>query len=158
MTVPLEDDYWLNFADKVRVRARAVIFDKSQKHILVEQNPTVIDAFSNFIGGGLKFGETLQECIEREIYEEIGTKPTSVKKLFTIENFFTYDSMKMHGLEQFFEVQLHTENVLPLKPSTHVAWLPLENLMEIDLRPHIVRNAITQGTLGEQSHIVNRGN
>jgi len=154
--LPLEEDYWLNYADKLRVTARAVIFNQANDEILVEKNPTVLDGFSNFVGGALKFGETLKQCIEREIFEETNVKTTSVSRLFLIENFFTYEAMKMHALEQFFEAQIETDDVVPNNSIATVSWLPLAQLMNVDLRPHAVRNAIAEGTFRELQYIVSK--
>jgi len=58
------------------------------------------------LGGGIEFGETGQQAIEREMLEEIGAKLTGVRYLFTIENIFRCNGMIGHEIVLAFEAEL----------------------------------------------------
>ena len=55
-----------------RSGGRAIIFDSSHSRILVERNLGAREKYVAFPGGGIELGETRQECISREMDEEIG--------------------------------------------------------------------------------------
>ena len=53
-------------------------------------------------GGGLEFGETIDDCLKREFLEETNTK-ISVGKFLTINEFV---NPPLHAVELFYEVKI----------------------------------------------------
>lgn len=146
-------DWWAN-GGWIRVSARAVIFNQTKDHILIERNFGDRNEFANFIGGGVEIGETLQSCIERELNEETDAIITRANYLFIVENFIPYKSKIRHSLEHYFEIELDRESVTPKNKRTEFVWVSIDELTAVDLRPVIVRDSIVDGTYQTISHMI----
>jgi ADP-ribose pyrophosphatase YjhB (NUDIX family) len=80
------------------IRCRAIILYKNR--ILVVKH-TEKAGFYALPGGHLEWGENVQECMIREIYEELGIKP-KVGRLLYIRNFI--DKNNKQSIEFYFEI------------------------------------------------------
>lgn len=58
-------------------------------------------------GGGLQFGETIEECLKREFLEETNTL-ISVGKFFTVREFV---KPPLHAIELYYEVEIESGQV-----------------------------------------------
>jgi len=56
-------------------------------------------------GGGIEFGERIQECIVREIREEIDAEIQDLRYLGVIENIYTEDGKPHHQLVFVYEAR-----------------------------------------------------
>jgi 8-oxo-dGTP pyrophosphatase MutT (NUDIX family) len=54
-------------------------------------------------GGGVKFGETLEQAMCRELHEELGVDLSNFKRLGMLENFFRLGGRDEHELVYVFE-------------------------------------------------------
>src|SRR5512134_2907306 len=99
------NDYfvWLEKGGCIRTSARAIIFDTRREQILVEKNVEIDSPFFNFIGGGVEVGETMVECIGRELSEETNACIAEARYLFVVEHFIPYRGEVRHSLEHYFE-------------------------------------------------------
>jgi ADP-ribose pyrophosphatase YjhB (NUDIX family) len=104
---------WLDDGGWIRVSARAIIFDQDHNRILVERNHIPGVTHTNFIGGGVEVGETLQQCLERELVEETDARIAGMRYLFVLENFYPHKGETRHALEHYFEVRLEDEEITP---------------------------------------------
>lgn len=149
-------DYFVWLADGgwIRVSARAVILNRAEDHILIERNYGVQNEYANFIGGGVEVGETLLECIQRELAEETNARITQTKYLFVLENFFTHEYETRHSLEHYFEIELEREDITPKSEGVEFLWVPINQLGDVDLRPMVVRNRIMDGTFRHVDHLI----
>lgn len=59
-----------------RTSVKALIFDKDKRFLLCKEESGLWE----FPGGGLDFSESPQDCIKRELWEEMGLKVTKVNK------------------------------------------------------------------------------
>ena len=77
----------------LNIRVGAIII-KDGKFLMVEN-----DRFDHMysVGGRLKFGETTEEAVVREVYEETGVKMDIDRLGFIHENFFPGDSLVKRG-------------------------------------------------------------
>ena len=77
----------------LNIRVGAIII-KDGKFLMVEN-----DRFDHMysVGGRLKFGETTEEAVVREVYEETGVKMEIDRLGFIHENFFPGDSLVKRG-------------------------------------------------------------
>lgn len=70
--------------DSKRVSARAIIiFDGKLVTMYREKDGRV---YYTFPGGGKEMGETLEECVKREVLEEFGMVVEPVKKVYVYES------------------------------------------------------------------------
>jgi 8-oxo-dGTP diphosphatase len=90
------------YGNQVRIRVCGVCIQEEKilliNHIGIREN-------SDFWcppGGGLQFGETIEECLKREFREETNTE-ISVGKFLTINEFI---NSPLHAIELFYEVKI----------------------------------------------------
>jgi 8-oxo-dGTP pyrophosphatase MutT (NUDIX family) len=60
------------------------------------------DPFWTLPGGRAEHGETAEQTIRREMFEELGTSVDVVRLLWLVENFFEYDGLDYHELALYF--------------------------------------------------------
>lgn len=91
----------------LNIRVGAIII-KDDKFLMVEN-----DRFDHMysVGGRIKFGETAEEAVVREVYEETGVKMEIDRLGFIHENFFPGDSLGkkdniVHEISLFFYMKV----------------------------------------------------
>lgn len=94
----------------LNIRVGAIIM-KDDKFLMVEN-----DRFDHMysVGGRIKFGETAEEAVVREVFEETGIKMEIDRLGFIHENFFPGDSLKkqgniVHEISFFFYMKVPTD-------------------------------------------------
>lgn len=89
-----------------------------------------LEGFWEFPGGKQECGETIQQCIEREIREELSLSCTA-KQIFT-ESLYRYAG----GAIKLIGVSVELGNEQP-KLSVHdrVAWVPIADILSYELAP-----------------------
>ena len=81
---------------KIRAVAIAVIKRKNEVLAVACHDPVKNEKFYRLPGGGIEFGETAAEALQREFKEEIGVEISVGKKLGVYENIFTFGNQKGH--------------------------------------------------------------
>jgi ADP-ribose pyrophosphatase YjhB (NUDIX family) len=74
------------------------ILERDGEHLLQRLTDPGEGAFYRPIGGGIEFGETSAEALEREFREELDAAVSAGPTLGTIENRFTWDGEPDHEL------------------------------------------------------------
>ena len=59
--------------------------------------------FNSLVAGFLETGETLEECVAREVKEETGLDIVGCRYLFSIPNLYPYSGFEVHTVDMFFE-------------------------------------------------------
>lgn len=158
----MTDDYtffrWMVESHQIRPSARAIVVDPSSGRFLVEKNSGARERYLNFLGGGVELGETLEVCLKREIQEETNARIVQIDFLFVVENFITFKGDITHGLEHYFEVELDRADVKSTVEGIEFLWIAQNDLAGVDLRPHVVRDAISRGTYRSERHLISRDN
>lgn len=67
-------------------------------------------------GGGVDFGETLEQALVREVQEEIGAKPFNIELLGMREVFREHDGKRTHWIAFDYKVQVNPEDVKIMEP------------------------------------------
>ena len=145
---------WLADGGWIRISARAIIFNHAQDKILIENNFGNKAQWVNFIGGGVETGETLQECIARELAEETDAQIAHIQHLFVVENIFYHGDDIRHAVDHIFQVELVHDDIVPTDAGVEFLWAPISELHKVDLRPVIVRDRIIDGTYKDICHLV----
>ncbi len=83
---------------ETHIKCRAVILHQGKLLLVKHAHDT---SFSALPGGHLEWGENLQNCLERELVEELGIKP-KIGRLLYVNTYSQTDGK--HYLEFFFEV------------------------------------------------------
>ena len=93
---------------------KGIIFD-NQKRVLIDNRKEEIwdDANGKWEvpGGKIEFGETPEEAVKREVFEETGYK-VNVKKIVPYENttVWDYPNCKQHTVVFYYECELSSNN------------------------------------------------
>lgn len=92
--------------DAIRVIAAAVIRDGDRILVWHDHDPATGEVVAVPLAGGIEFGETGEEAIRRELKEEIGSGPKSVRYLGLFEDIFEWAGRKRHELFLIYDVEL----------------------------------------------------
>lgn len=113
--------------DKINVRVYAAIM--KGKTVLVLHEEYVGEQLMKFPGGGLELGESVLECVQRELEEELNIKVKNIEHLYTQEDFLI---SKFRNSEQLLTIYYLAEMVdenelLILDPCIEkIEWVSLE--------------------------------
>ena len=124
-----------------RVRPAAACMFRHQDRLLVIEafDAETNEIFYRLISGGIEFGETGQECIVRELYEELRAEIEQVKYLGTIEHIYRLNHQAGHALfllyaANFVEPGFYKEEMLighePDGSTYQARWLPIADFRE----------------------------
>ena len=113
---------------KIEVVAAIIYFEKE---ILCVQRPQnklhYISEKFEFPGGKIETGETQEEALSREIYEELNIKP-NIKSLFlTVIHEYPDFELTMHG----FICEVETKEITLNEHIDH-KWLKIEEIEQLD--------------------------
>ena len=113
--------------DKINVRVYATIVKDNK--VLVLHEEYVGEQLMKFPGGGLEFGESVLECVRRELDEELNIKVENIEHLYTQEDFLV---SKFRNSEQlltiYYLAEMIDENeLLIMDPCIDkIEWVSLE--------------------------------
>ena len=121
---------------RLNIRVATVITDGDK--ILIEQGDGV--PFAVCPGGRINFGETAENAIVREIYEELGVRSKVVRPLYVHQNFFYMDGMRNHELCFFFLLQTDLSAcgnpmLLGRDNSSKYRWVSFDELQNLAFYP-----------------------
>lgn len=88
---------------EIRVLALGLIKKGDRTFISEGYDPIKQQTFYRAMGGGVDFGETSFEALQREFQEEIQAELTNIHYLGCIENLFTFNGKQGHEILQVYE-------------------------------------------------------
>ena len=140
-------------SDAVRISAKAVVVLRDR--ILLLKHVDADGEWYSLPGGGQEHGETLDEALVRECYEETGVDVRMGRLLFIRDYIaknheFAEDDGDAHQLELMFECEVSGSadaglGSVPDEMQTGVAWVPLDDLRELRLYPQAVARILAGG-------------
>lgn len=88
---------------EIRVLALGLIRDDERIFMSEGYDPVKQNTFYRALGGGVDFGETSLEALQREFQEEIQAELTNIRYLGCIENLFTFNAKPGHEIIQLYQ-------------------------------------------------------
>ena len=134
-----------------RIRVAAIIIRDG--HVLAQRPAGDPSACYALIGGEYEMGDTFESRIRAEIEEETNAKVLTTDYRFVVENRFRYNGNLIQAVEHYLEVTIDRADVSSRESHLTQHWLPVATLMNIDLRPNVVRDAIAHGTYKTVRHM-----
>ncbi len=131
--------YAAELGTRPRVRAIVVGVVTFEGHLLAEEYPASErhPGFLRLPGGGIEFGETAREALEREFLEELGAAIDDADALGVTENVFSGHGRRGHEIVHAFRVRSVALEALPigerlpvLDSDTTVGWYSLDAIRD----------------------------
>jgi len=125
---------------KIRIRVAALVVKENR--ILLADHMKGGRRYSLLPGGGLEYGETLEEALVRELEEEAGLEIRVGDLLWTLDSI--PPDRHRHVLNLVFEAQALSENLTQVKESVlqGVRWCPLQDFPRLTLYPDMKREIL----------------
>ncbi|ANQ48173.1 NUDIX hydrolase [Flammeovirga sp. MY04] len=130
------------FGHRLRVRVCGVLVEGEKILMAVHRGIGPNGIFWAPPGGGLEYGETVDDALKREFLEETGLEIELKKHLFTHE----FHDLPLHGIELFFLVE-KTGGSLKIGHDPEMEEQILENMVFIDFKE------LAQKTKEEKHHL-----
>ena len=111
------------------------------------------------IGGRVKYYESSDSAIKREIKEELGIQCDDIHFLSTIQNFFEYESTSYHEILFIYDVTIEeslNDLNIPHNQKIDYVSVKLSDIPEINLLPEKAKEIILK-KIDVQPLFVNRG-
>lgn len=118
-------------------RIRVALILRREGQILLVQHRKYGQTYWLLPGGGLEFGETIEECARRELYEETGLE-ASIGDLVFISESIPPDHHR-HVVNLYYEGTL-TGGTLEIEQGSVIAgasFVDIDRIPELDLRPPV---------------------
>jgi 8-oxo-dGTP pyrophosphatase MutT (NUDIX family) len=135
------ENYWF------RYRTGAIIVNDG-KMLFVK---SMYGGYYYMLGGGVHLGETSEECIEREVYEETGLRCKARRIAITCENFFIgrggkIDGKECHELEYYYLMDITDDSCSrsDTDESEKLVWVPIEDFGKCDIRPAFLKEKLKE--------------
>jgi 8-oxo-dGTP pyrophosphatase MutT (NUDIX family) len=90
-------------SNQIRVLALGLVRDRDRIFISEGYDPVKQQSFYRALGGGVEFGETSYEALQREFQEEIQAALTNIQYLGCLENLFTFNGQQGHEIIQLYQ-------------------------------------------------------
>ncbi len=138
------------------VRASALII---QDNMLLVAKSTYHDCYYT-VGGAVRVGESSEDAVLREVYEETGYQLEIDRLVFMVERFCVISGQRFHEMGFFYlmkgcaEIKILSNSTSDL-PQETLHWLPISDLPNMNLVPKFLRAKSLDQLTGIE-HIISR--
>ncbi|MBD2040384.1 NUDIX hydrolase [Microcoleus sp. FACHB-672] len=127
---------------EIRVLALGLIRDGDRIFLSEGYDPVKQQTFYRAMGGGVDFGETSRQALEREFQEEIQAELTNIHYLGCLENLFVFNGNPGHELIQLYQCDFVDRKFYELEQFTFAEgerqktalWVDIERCKSGELR------------------------
>jgi len=132
---------------KLNVRAGAVIIHNNK--VLLHRNLNS-DHYA-ILGGRIEIGESSEETVKRELYEEIGKEIEITGYISTIENFFELKGSKYHEIMFIHKAEFINEEDKKIVETMEniegedylqYEWIDIDKIDEYPLKPQVMKEIL----------------
>lgn len=121
--------------DYIGIAVVPFVHDGSGKYVLGLRTDKCRDEHNRWEptgGGGLEYGETVEEGIVREVQEELQAKPFNLEFLGTREVFREHEGKKTHWITFDYKAQVNSEEIKIMEPEmcSELRWCRIEEIPE----------------------------
>jgi 8-oxo-dGTP diphosphatase len=95
------------YGNQLRVRVSGICIQNDKILLINHSGLNESNEFWSPPGGGLQFGESIEECLKREFLEETNTV-VSIVKFLIIKEFI---NPPLHAIELYYEVKIESGNI-----------------------------------------------
>jgi ADP-ribose pyrophosphatase YjhB (NUDIX family) len=97
-------------------------------------------------GGHVEFGESMQEALRRELYEEMEAKVVGSQFIGGFENLFEQEGVKKHEVSFIFQVDIDIADVVAKEEHISFYWFTMEEFTNENIVPPAMKDAIIAWT------------
>jgi len=113
------------------INVTAAIIERNSKILIAKRSSTgSLPNKWEFPGGKIEIGESPEECLARELWEEFNIEVTVGE--FFAESIYHYDHAFVRLIA--YSVQLE-QNISKMNAHDEIQWVPADQLLEYDLAP-----------------------
>lgn len=128
--------------NQIRVLALGLIRDGDRTFLAEGYDSLKRQTFYRALGGGVDFGESSYNALQREFQEEIQAELTNIQYLGCLENIFTYNGQLCHEILQVYQCDFVDPTFYQLGPivfpegdrKKRALWLDISHLKSGKLR------------------------
>jgi len=96
-------------------------------------------------GGFVDMDETVEQGMARELMEETGLTPVSMRYLFSIPNLYLYSGMTIHTMDLFFLVEVAPDaQPVAADDAADLQWMPVSALDPALFGLHSISQAVAR--------------
>ncbi len=114
-----------------RISVKALITNNDRVLLVKEQD----DEWWNFPGGGMDYGESGPEALQRELLEELGIEKGDIESNYEIIHLATGSIEGRHKANLFYRVKIPIENIKPTADVEQSGWFTCDELLNMYLSP-----------------------
>jgi len=114
----------------MKIVTAAIIIEDDNILITLRNSDSKLSGYWEFPGGKMEGDETPQECLERELGEELGVKSKPTKIITESEYHYSHGSFKLIAIQ----TSLHSNNFV-LTAHDEARWIPIAQLLDYKLAP-----------------------
>lgn len=105
-------------------------------------------------GGHIEFGETMQDALRRELYEEMEAKVVRAQFIGGIENLFDQDGEKKHEVSFVFQVDIDIAAIVSKEEHISFLWFTIDEFINGNVVPPALKDAIIAWTAEKEPFFV----
>jgi len=131
--------------ENIRVGIAAMIRNSKGEILMIKRKNAPAKNLYSFPGGGIQFGETIQQATIREVKEETGLD-IEVGKILTVGEAIERDK-DIHRVVVVNEAKIRGGAAKPSDDAEDVLWISLEQIrkMEKNISPYTINNLKSLG-------------
>jgi hypothetical protein len=140
---PFFSEVFMQQKARIRPIVLGLIQNNDRLFVFEDIDPATQKKFYRALGGGVEFGETSLEALQREFHEEIQAELTNIEYLGCLENRFMFNGNSKHEWVQLYRCEFADPKFYQLEPihfqdgspsSLVASWVECDRFLSGELR------------------------